>query len=413
MDRQRLHRLLGTPELDWLVDRVRRRLAREETLDTTVTLADSTPAQRDAAHRLLGRPPRPGSRLSVSLSAVDEVLRRSGASPDGLVAAVVALRGPVTVRSLAAAEEERRWRAAFAPLEPLVEARPELAEWRERLPALVRRLVGTAEHAGPLLLDLAEVISALPAEGEALGRFAARVTGRAHALDDDRPLATLAVGAAQALGGLPVGTGAQWRREVWASVGVLRDELSTTVLALGLPGDTATATGRALGAWREAGQPVALTLRQLVRDPPRVALPGATVSVCENPVVLSSAADDLGAVCAPLVCTSGQPSVAVTRLLGLLADGGAALRYHGDFDWGGLRIANVLFGRFPARPWRYDAAAYIAAVDSGLGHRLSGTPAEATWDSELGVAMRQAGRAVEEELVLDELLTDLAGVTGT
>jgi hypothetical protein len=36
-------------------------------------------------------------------------------------------------------------------------------------------------------------------------------------------------------------------REVWAGVGLLRDELSTTVLALGLPGDAVSATGRGLG----------------------------------------------------------------------------------------------------------------------------------------------------------------------
>src|SRR6266487_2739482 len=50
-DTARLERLLGG-ELTWLVERVRKRLERGETLDTSVTLTGATPAQRDAVHRL-------------------------------------------------------------------------------------------------------------------------------------------------------------------------------------------------------------------------------------------------------------------------------------------------------------------------------------------------------------------------
>lgn len=79
--------------------------------------------------------------------------------------------------------------------------------------------------------------------------------------------------------------------------------------------------------------------RQLVRDPPRFDLAGATVSVCENPVVLAAAAERLGPGCPPLVCTGGQPGAAVTALLRLLIAAGARVRHHGDFDWGGVSIA--------------------------------------------------------------------------
>jgi uncharacterized protein (TIGR02679 family) len=184
---------------------------------------------------------------------------------------------------------------------------------------------------------------------------------------------------------------------------LLKDEVSSTVLTLGLPGDDQTPTGRALAAWREAGQPVVLTLRQLVRNPPK--LSGQPVAVCENPVVVSTAADRLGPACRPLVCTNGQPGAAVLHLLRLLVDAGAELAYHGDFDWGGLRIGNVLFDRLPARPWRFDTASYLAAAPRG--HTLAGTAAEACWDGDLTDAMRASGKAVEEELVLDDLLDDL------
>ncbi|MGH8775189.1 MAG: TIGR02679 family protein [Jiangellaceae bacterium] len=412
IDQARLDRLLGGPETGWLVDRIRRRIELGEPLDITVTLSGSTPAQRDAAHRLLGRAPRAGSSLAISLPALDDVLRRSGVSPAGLGAAVVALRGPVVVRSAAAAQIERHWDDAFAPVAEVVATQPALAAWYERLrrSGLVRRLAGSPDATGPLLADLAAVVAVLPAGGEQLARFAARVTADAHALDDDRPLATLALGAARALGDLPAGTGAEWRREVWASVGLLRDELSATVLTLGLPGDAISATGRALRAWHEAGQPVALTLRQLVRDPPALALAGVTVSVCEGPVVVSTAADDLGTSCQPLVCTSGQPSAAAVHLLRILTREGATLRYHGDFDWGGLRIAGGLYRRFPMRPWRYDAAAYNTAVSARLGRHLTGPPVDATWDPALARAMQAASIRIEEELVLDELIGDLSDV---
>jgi uncharacterized protein (TIGR02679 family) len=146
-----------------------------------------------------------------------------------------------------------------------------------------------------------------------------------------------------------------------------------------------------------------LTLRQLVRDPPR--LDAAVVSVCENPVVVSAAADRLGAASAPLLCVAGQPSAAAMHLLRLLNTAGAELRYHGDFDWGGLRIGNVLFERLPVRSWRFDAAAYRHSA--GRGRALIGSPVSASWDAELSAAMIQTGTALEEELVLEELMGDL------
>ena len=81
--------------------------------------------------------------------------------------------------------------------------------------------------------------------------------------------------------------------------------------------------------------------------------------------VVISAADRLGAACPALVCTNGQPGVAVLHLLRLVVAAGATLRYHGDFDWGGVRIGNVVFGRVPVLPWRFDAAGYCAAVSAG------------------------------------------------
>lgn len=408
-DHERLVRLLGGEELGWLVARMRRRLSRGEPLTGVVTRPGATSAERAAVQRLLGRPPRPGAALTVSLAAVDEVVRRSGACRDGLAAAVVALTGPVVDTVAESAAEAAAWADALEPLADLVARRPVLTTWHDRVhtTGLIRRLAGSPEAAAPLVADLVAVLHRLPAAGRPLGAFAADATGDAHALDDDRPLATLALGAARELAALPDGQGAQWRREVWAAVGVLRDDLSTTVLAIGLPGDPDTATGRALNELRDAGQPAVLTLRQLVRDPPVGEVAGVVVSVCENPVVVSSAADRLGAACAPLVCTSGQPSVAVLQLLRALARHGATLRLHCDFDWGGVRIGNVLADRLPVVPWRFDAVSYTAAVRTRAGRPLTGNPVDARWDPALAAAMVDAGVRVEEELLLDDLIDEL------
>jgi uncharacterized protein (TIGR02679 family) len=406
----RLVRLLGSPDLRWLVDRVRRRAERGQPLHGPVTLSAATSAQREALDRLLGRRSRSGAALSVRLDDVDEVLRRSGVHPAGLLSAVVTLTGPVRDGAAETARREAGWQAAFAPLDEAADGREALQPWLAALRATgtVRRLAPDPVEAARLLTACARVVQALPTEPTALGRFAERTLGSAHALDEGLPLTGLVFGAARALGGVADGEGAAWRREVWASVGLLRDELSTTVLTIGLPGDPCSATGRALGALREAGEPAVLTLRQLTRDPPQLPLRGVRLSVCENPVVVAEAAERLGPATAPLVCTSGHPGAAATALLRAVVGAGATLRHHGDFDWGGLRIANVLFGRLPCTPWRFDTAAYRAAVATGPGRALTGTPAEAVWDAALGTAMREAGHAVEEERVVDELVADLS-----
>jgi hypothetical protein len=61
---------------------------------------------------------------------------------------------------------------------------------------------------------------------------------------------------------------------------------------------------------------VHLTLRQLVRDPSRLA--ALDVFVCENQVIVATATDHVGLSCPPLVCTSGQPSAAAMHLLCLI-----------------------------------------------------------------------------------------------
>ncbi|MFJ2751022.1 TIGR02679 family protein [Streptomyces sp. NPDC087297] len=406
VDEARLRRLLGGADLAWLVERARRRLERGQPLTGAVSLATPSAAERMAAERLLGRAPGAGRALTVRLDAVDAVLVRSGISPGGLVAAMAVLTGPVVPLDEVRRSEHQAWEEAYAPLMLLAEVHPEHAPWvgRVRDDGLVRRLARTPAATRPLLEQTVRVLRELPVEpARSLSAFAADVLGSAHALDDGTPVATLALSGARALTGHPEGAGAAWRRAAWASAGLLRDDVSSTVLTLNLRGTAA------LDWMADVGEPCVLTLRQLALRPPRTAPP--VVHICENPAVLSAAADNHGPDARPLICLQGQPSAAALTLLARLHDLGAAFWYHGDFDWGGLRIATTLSGHVPWRPWRYTADDYRAAVAAaGPDLRpLDGKPALSPWDPELALALAEHALRVEEEAVLDVLLADLAG----
>jgi uncharacterized protein (TIGR02679 family) len=292
-----------------------------------------------------------------------------------------------------------------------VRARPALAGWADRLrtTGLLRRLAPEdPDRARRLAEQAVAVLDRLPLDGVPLSVLATTAARDGHALDEDRPLSTLVLHAAAALGGVPGGDGAEWRHTVWSSVGVLSQELAAPVLALNLPGDTTTVTGRALALWREVGQPVHLTVRQLLHHPPELRHNGRPVFVCENPAVVAETANRLGPAAAPLVCASGHPAGAATLLLRRLAESGAALRYHGDFDWPGLTIATGIVSRFGASPWRFDGVAYRSAVTGGRsGELLRGAPVAVDWDAGLTRAMIELGVRVDEESVLDDLLSDL------
>jgi uncharacterized protein (TIGR02679 family) len=404
VDSVRLARLLGDSGLAWLLERVRRRIAHGRPLTGTVTLARPDDRQRHAAECLLGRAPGGGTSLTVRLDAVDAVLRRSGVSPDGLQAAVLALTGPVVPRAEQRAREARAWEDALAPLADLGAG---LADWAERVrrDGLVRRLARTPQAAGPLVAATVQALRALPVDPPMpRPTFAARYLSGAHALDEGTPLATLVLSGIRALTDFPEGAGAEWRRAAWAAGGLLRDDVSSTVLTLNLRGTPA------LDWMADGGEPAVLTLRSLTRpDSCEITTGAGAVHVCENPAVLSAAADFLGPACPPMVCLQGQPSSAAHTLLRRLSARGAGILYHGDFDWGGMHIATALGRGVPWRPWRYGAADYEAAV-AGVSEPqgLTGTPAQTPWDPALAAALTRHGVRVEEESVLDDLLVDLA-----
>ncbi|MGH8909818.1 MAG: TIGR02679 family protein [Egibacteraceae bacterium] len=407
---ERLRATLGTPELDWLIGRVRRRLERGDPINGTAVLRDPTAAQRAALEALLGRTPRNPGRLTIDLAELDLLVRHAGLA-DGLADAIVTLTGPFTDRRAETMRWARAWADVIEEAMERVERRPPLDDWLRTiaLNGLLTRLSRRdPKEADRLLTAALDVTDRLPAQPvTTLARLAAETLDDSHALDYGRPEGTLAIRAAAALSGIDLADDANGRRDTWASVGVLCDELSAPVLALNLRAGDRSLTSRALTLHAESGEPARLTLRQLLRHQPQFspAITGATVFACENPAVVAVAADRLGPASAPLVCLDGQRKTAARTLLGLLGAAGIQLAYHGDFDWGGIRIGNVMVRDHAARPWRFSTPDYQATRG---GAPLSGDPVPARWDPALAPALQDAGRAVHEEQLLDDLLTDLA-----
>lgn len=405
IDTERLKDLLDRPETARLVDALVRRLERG-IAGGTLRLADPSEAERRAVEQLLGRAPGRGRVLSVPVDALEQVLQRGRLAPD-LRSALVAMRGPL--RDLAGERRRlaERWGVLFADLHRRPSAVP---GWVEDLAAsgLLKRLAeGDPEGARGLMGRALDVLERLPAPGLSLSRLAAETLGDAHGLDAGQPIGTLVRRALMLRQGPEVTESGEGDQELWAGAGVLLGGgITSLALVLNLPAGGATPTDLVLQIARTAGDPCYLTLRQLVRDQPCWDCAGAEIHVCENPALVAEAAARLGAGSAPLVCTRGQPSAAVGILLRQLAAAGARLRYHGDFDWPGIRITNTVIARYGAWPWRMSAEDYLAAPRTGKP--LIGEPVEPAWAPGLAAAMRERGEAVEEECLVETLLGDLA-----
>ncbi len=409
-DEQRLRRVLGAPELGWLIDRIRIRLERGEPVDGTVTLVGATAEQRRAAAQLLGHGTGRGSSLSIPLPEVDAALRRAGIL-SGLRAAVESLTGPVRDRAAERSAEIRQFQDALdgARRSPLAAAPWHLA-WLEEISrdGTLTRLVRHGQ--GDLLAQATAVLERLPAGTDEsavlLPGLAEAVTGDTKALDAT-PLSWLVLRALALREAAPQ-AGRDAERALWTAAGVVTDDLASQVLVLNV-----RSGGQQLGGWlteaAEAGEPFRVTLHQLTVMP---VMPLAIdLRVCENPAVLRAAAGQLGADSAPLVCTEGEPSVACYRLLQAAVATGTRIHWHSDFDWPGLRMTAAAIRRLGAAPWLMTADDYRAAL-TGSSESLRGPRAESPWDTRLAELMQASGRAVTEERQLTALLAELANRPG-
>lgn len=376
----------------------------------SVTVRGLDEASQEALADLLGLTSYPGRQARVGLDRLNEALAPSGVDARAVVAALI---GPVADRAAdrarSAGEREHLW--SWLARHPVVSGQPALLRWVEQVRsdgvpkggvAVLRRRL---EHA-------LAVVGVLPlADGRPLPDLAAETTGDPHGLDGTKALPGLVLRALASLRSLPVPGGAQERRELWSAFGVDCDAHSSSVLVLGMCAPGGDPLARTLRVWAETGQAAVVTLDQLsaVERPLR---PGPVVYVVENPSVLALAQQFLGAGCPPLVCVSGWPGSAAVALLQRLASDGAELRYHGDFDGEGLRIAAHVMARTGALPWRMGAQDYQEALSRVTTAPPPGRMSPAPWDDQLHEVIAERGVAVHEERVAETLLSDLrAGAT--
>lgn len=404
-DRDAATAALGRPELARLWLAARHRLERNGRAITAapIRLDDLSPAEVDAVCGLLGvRRPADG-RIRVSLAVLDTALLKS-ALGGGVIATLEVLSGPVVdrraERAEARGERETLWRTAHghpAASDATVQRWLEALRRRGRLakPDLVDPAVlveRTLDLVGWLLVNRADSTAApVP-----LAVLASDRLGDAHALDADTALGALAFDAVCVL------SESNDARRAWATFGVQLDRLSSSALAFMLPGMAESLSGTAA----RTGEPLRVTHRMIDRGFGLASEHVGRVWICENPAIVSVAADRLGTRCAPLVCLEGMPGTAAIRLLTALRTAGASLAVHTDFDLGGLAIASHVIARFGATPWRLGTADYLAALTRpsiALGHTIGETP----WDLHLGPTMNERRRAVHEESIVDMLLDDL------
>ncbi|RLL70024.1 DUF2399 domain-containing protein [Streptomyces sp. Z26] len=286
--------------------------------------------------------------------------------------------------------------------------RQELWDYTSRalphLPALVARMraAGVADDDAASIRRLVDAMAAATSQlphspAVSLAKLSHDCAGDPHYFDLDTTAGTRLAAAIAELAGRPEPSRPDLVRALLADYGVIADRLSATVLLYQVQ---AVGDGPVDRRLREAATPVALTLLDLTRTPPTLA--PQVLTVVENPSVLEAAmaCDSPG----PLACTCGQLGSVDHTLLQLAVDQGIHLRYSGDLDGSGLRIAEYVARTYGAELVAMDASTVQDAGPEPSSVPLGpapGTGEETVWD-----ALRAGGRAVfqEHDAVLRQVL---------
>ena len=365
-------------DLARVVDRLVARYRQGKPLKSgVVVLKNPKPGERSALDDLLGRPSSAGMNFRLPLEKLP-------GTEEEIFSVLEILRGPLVNRR----EERENATQAWARLRDDWTA----FSWPEELWSFVKRIPGDP---GCLLQQAAEILARDPERTVHLAKLAAETTGDSHALDRNSPLAGICLRAL----GYSAALDARTRREAWAELGVLIDDLSAPLLCLNLR----TSAGTEWINWHaDRGEPFFLPWRQMSRVRPCEEM--KEVFVCENPAIVSEAANGLGVNCRPLICLNGMPASTARTMLDLLVASGVAIRLRADFDWAGLRIIDQIYEEGRTTLWRMDVPNYRSGKQ---GSKLTGLPFHPQWGAELSREMQKRGMAVYEEELTDRLLEDL------
>ncbi|RJQ86637.1 DUF2399 domain-containing protein [Amycolatopsis panacis] len=324
------------------------------------------------------------SRGAVTVVPIRQVLDVLGIPADDLIPLVeLAVGRPVVNLAAQRREALAQRRDLWADVEAKLPT----------LPALVARMraAGTDNEESVLTLvdGLAEIVSRLPFDPPtSLAKLSHDHAGDPHYFDLDRLAGARLVSAVAERSGTPEPTRPDLIRAMLTKVGILADRLSATVL---LHQVQVTGDGPVDRRLRDATTPVPVTLLDLTVHPP--ALAPQVLTVVENPSVLE-AAMRCGSPIA-LACTSGHLGSVDHALLQLAVDHGVDLRYAGDLDGPGLRIAGQVAAIYGAT---------LIAMSPDVVRRAGPAPSAVAFgdppewiDPELRDAIASSGRVVYQE----------------
>jgi uncharacterized protein (TIGR02679 family) len=393
---ERLVRLLGGAELSDLRARLRRRyeLGPLDGKLTSIQLAKLNQTEHIALASLVGRKGGVAASISIDVAEVDRALSDAGIA-SSLRVALELLDGPIVHRETELSKIRDSWASVLANC-----TQTDLIVYLSSPPnfGVLKRLSGNQPDCASVICRQTEsILGRLPAAGVPRSQIAAELLGDAHGLDSAYPVATLTLAVLRSRSSTDTGDD----RDTWAAVGILVNELARPALYMNMP---------CSGLTPSLGEPQYASLRLLARRPPVWAVAGRPILVCENPNLVAILADRLGAACPPVVCVDGHLGAAQRIILKQLKASGADLRYHGDYDWPGIAIANNVIAKYGAIPWHFSAADYTAAAQSApeLAAALSGRPVIASWDADLTTAMTKAAIKIEEEAIAERIIDLLA-----
>lgn len=239
--------------------------------------------------------------------------------------------------------------------------------WLRALQKQEVRLVYLKFYERKSLLGLvAAALSMLPDHYERLPFFANRVIGNPHALDWSTDAGKVFL---QALSFLADGAAydtVEDKNNLLYVFHLLRDDILNFATVFGLQ---ALNRHENISYWQAAAQslsPLNLPFRELVRAEQILPFKGNVgagfpVFIVENSGVFSTLIDTLQErrKVVPLLCLHGQMKTASWMLLDRLAASGATFWYSGDFDPGGLMIAQKLRQRYErVKLWHFAAGEY-------------------------------------------------------
>lgn len=386
----------------------------------TIRLPDATPEECDAARALFGRPFSPPLRIkTVDFEAALQETPYRGVVLKELLECY--FDTVIQTRNELSSQMDARMRKMVEQARGAVQSvfvrqwLEDLANSRSEGGLLIRKYLrkdeDMAENAILRACQSMDWLEAHPKERIRLAVLSAQATSDPHALDGTSLCGKLFMHLLSVRTGRGYPSCAEERDALYYEHGILCDSISSSVTQVGVRLYTEEGEHPAYCAFRLRTEAATLTLTNLARLTAGDS-PSGKAYLVENQMVFSQLCDSAERFHSPLICTSGQPTVAVFRLLDLLTAAGTQLFYSGDFDGKGLSIAAQLLKRYPKHLhlWHMGPEDYGRCRSEVKMSEDSLTLLRVCANTVLAPtaeAVRQNGHDGYQELLLPELQADL------